>query len=283
MENIYKAKKLGFRYRKKKIIEEVSFSVKKGDIVGLLGPNGAGKSTLVNLLTGVLDDYTGEIHFGPSPVRGNEIEVKSNISAILDRSATYDNITVEQNVAYYGQLFGTPAPEREGLLEAFELTGYRRYKVWQMSSGFKQRLKIVIALLNSPSVIFLDEPWLALDPINSQFLTDKITELNRTRGITFIIAAHDLNELDQLCTRFLFIDSGQLLLDFPKSDRTEFDVVFVKDGTIGRDRFANLNYFMDSKSGQYVLLNPSEDELSGLHQTDRKKYTLKDLYFRVLT
>lgn len=283
MEHIYHINNLSFAYNNREIIHEMSFSIGAGEIVGILGPNGAGKSTLFNLLTGVIVNYAGDIYFKQSLIKNREMEVKSHVSAILDRSSTYDNITVEDNIRYYSSLWSKSAQDAEVLLETFELNSFKEHKVAQLSSGFKQRLKIVIALLNNPSVIFLDEPWLALDPINSNFLTFKIKELNQTKGITFIIAAHDLNELEQLCSRFIFIHAGRIILNFLKGESSLFDVVIMDQATIPTGHIIASQHVLATDNHQLILINPTETELEGLIPLERKQHNLKELYFNVLT
>mgnify|MGYP000844825604 CR=1 FL=1 len=282
MEELYKISNLYFSYKDREIIKNISFRVEKGEIIGILGPNGAGKSTLFNLLTGVLTNYLGDIYFNNLPIKGNEIKIKSMISAILDRSSTYDNMSVIANITYFCNIWDKDLSIGEKLLDDFELTSYSKFKVSQLSSGYKQRLKIVIALLNNPSVIFLDEPWLALDPVNSKFLTEKIKELNAKLNITFFIAAHDLVELECLCSQFIFIESGRIVLNFHKNTSDLFNIYTVSKEKIQDIQTLNLKNLLNLDNQQYMLINPSEQDLEELVIDNLKQTTLKELYFRIL-
>lgn len=282
MEELYKISNLYFSYKDREIIKNISFRVEKGEIVGILGPNGAGKSTLFNLLTGVLTNYLGDIYFNNLPIKGNEIKIKSMISAILDRSSTYDNMSVIANLTYFCSIWDKDLSVGEKLLDDFDLTSYSKLKVSQLSSGYKQRLKIVIALLNNPSVIFLDEPWLALDPVNSKFLTEKIKELNDKLNITFFIAAHDLFELECLCSQFIFIESGRVALNFQKNTSDLFNIYTVSNCKIKDIQTPDLKNLLNLDKQQYMLINPEEHDLEGLVINDLKHVTLKELYFKIL-
>src|SRR5690606_39539529 len=121
MEELYKISNLYFSYKDREIIKNISFRVETGEIIGILGPNGAGKSTLFNLLTGVLTNYLGDIYFNNLPIKGNEIKIKSMISAILDRSSTYDNMSVIANITYFCNIWDKDLSIGEKLLDDFEL------------------------------------------------------------------------------------------------------------------------------------------------------------------
>lgn len=282
MEELYNISNLYFSYKDRVIIKNISFRVDKGEIIGILGPNGAGKSTLFNLLTGVLTNYLGDIYFNNLPIKGNEIKIKSMISAILDRSSTYDNMSVIANITYFCNIWNKDLSIGEKLLDDFELSSYSKFKVSQLSSGYKQRLKIVIALLNNPSVIFLDEPWLALDPVNSKFLTEKIKKLNDELSITFFIASHDLFELDCLCSQFIFIESGRIVLNFPKNTSQLFKIYTVNKDMIKNIQTYDIKNILNLDKQQYMVINPDEHDLEGLVFNDLKHVTLKELYFRIL-
>lgn len=280
--DVYNIQNLSFSIKKKLIIDNISFLIKSPSIVGLLGPNGAGKSTLINLLTGVQTRYGGNIRFLNRNIRGNEIETKCEIAAILDHSSTYDTITVRENICYYIKLLNVKPKIGEDLLVEFELDSYKNHKVSELSSGYKQRLKIVISLLRSPTVIFLDEPWLALDPINASFLSKKINEICSVRKITFVVSGHDLSELDELCNHLIFLKEGRIVLDFYRKQGSEFTVHHVKKTTSLDDRFKK-RFFIDTNKDLGLIINARTEELDGMELICTEIYSLKELYFNLLT
>lgn len=281
MENIYNIQDLSFSFGKNNILNDISFNIDAGDIVGLIGQNGAGKSTLINIMTGVYSNHSGKVLFKSNSNKENLLELKSNIAAVLDRPATYGMLTVGENINYFCKLLDIPPQNGLDLLVEFGMTEYIKFKVSQLSSGYQQRLRIVIALLNDPSVLFLDEPWIALDPINSQFLTSKILTLNKTKGLTIIISGHDLNELEVLCTRFLLIKNGSLVLSFSKGYPSPFLITTLTDQPKNRDWIKGQSFFCNNETNEIKVINRNKDFFIDGEIAEEKPYSLKELYFEI--
>ncbi|NJI73235.1 ABC transporter ATP-binding protein [Sphingobacterium kitahiroshimense] len=281
MGNIYNIRDLSFSFGKNNILNDISFHVEEGDIVGLIGQNGAGKSTLINIMTGVYSNYSGNVFFKSYDNKENLLALKSNIAAVLDRSATYGTLSVVENINYYCKLLNVPIQYGLDLLDEFGMTEYTKFKVSQLSSGYQQRLRIVIALLNDPSVLFLDEPWIALDPINSQFLTSKILSLNKLKGLTIIISGHDLNELEVLCTKFLMIKNGSLILAFSKEQSNSFLITTITDHPKNLQLVKSEAFYRKKETNEIKVINMNKDFFICEDILEEKTYSLKELYFEI--
>ncbi|HHU82691.1 MAG TPA: ABC transporter ATP-binding protein [Firmicutes bacterium] len=195
------------------VIDNLSFSVQKGEIIGILGPNGAGKTTTIRLLNGVLYPDTGRMSVaGFDPVSAGD-EVRKRCGVLTESAGLYEHMTARDNLLFFAELYGVPEPVRqaERLLSEFGLAGAARKKVGTFSTGMKKRLGIAKALLHNPEILFLDEPTTGLDPEGSRALLNYIKELNRECGVTILLATHLLKQVQDFGHRFLFIEQGRLL------------------------------------------------------------------------
>ena len=196
-------------------VDGISFDVEHNEIVGLLGPNGAGKTTTINMILGVLTPDAGEIS-----VEG--IDLATHRSQALERTnfaAIYapmpGNLTVEQNLRIFGLLYGVKNLKERiaALLRQFELEPFRRVKYGVLSSGEQTRASLAKAMLNSPRLLLLDEPTASLDPAVARDVRNKIMEfaLQGTAGVLW--TSHNMNEVEEVCSRVLFLSRGRILLD----------------------------------------------------------------------
>ena len=201
-------------------VNQLSLDVAKGEVFGLLGPNGAGKTTMVRMLAALLRPTSGEAWVAGYQVGTNDQEIRRRIGLLPEAPGLYDALTAEQNLAFYGEMYGVENIQQQ-IQRYLELLGlwHRRYEpVGTFSKGMRQKLAIARALLHEPEVLFLDEPTSGLDPEASRLVRDFIAEL-RIEGRTIILTTHNLEEADRLCDRVAVISGHLLALDDPKELR----------------------------------------------------------------
>ncbi len=201
-------------------VNQLTLSVKKGEVFGLLGPNGAGKTTTVRMLAALLVPTGGEAWVAGCQVGVDDQGIRRRIGLLPEAPGLYDALTAEQNLAFYGEMYGMEDKEHQ-IQRYLELLGLwnRRYEpVGQFSKGMRQKLAIARALLHEPEVLFLDEPTSALDPEASRLVRDFIAEL-KDEGRTIILTTHNLEEADRLCDRIAVISGHLLALGDPKELR----------------------------------------------------------------
>ena len=201
-------------------VNQLSLAVEGGEVFGLLGPNGAGKTTMVRMLAALLKPTSGEAWVAGYQVGRNDQEIRRRIGLLPEAPGLYDALTAEQNLAFYGEMYGVENRQRQ-IQRYLELLGLwnRRYEpVGTFSKGMRQKLAIARALLHEPEVLFLDEPTSGLDPEASRLVRDFIAEL-KVEGRTIILTTHNLEEADRLCDRVAVISGHLLALDAPKELR----------------------------------------------------------------
>jgi ABC-2 type transport system ATP-binding protein len=201
-------------------VNQLSLAVDRGEVFGLLGPNGAGKTTMVRMLAALLKPTSGEAWVAGYQVGSNDQEIRRRIGLLPEAPGLYDALTAEQNLSFYGEMYGVE--NMQGQIQRYlELLGLwnRRYEpVGTFSKGMRQKLAIARALLHEPEVLFLDEPTSGLDPEASRLVRDFIAEL-KVEGRTIILTTHNLEEADRLCDRVAVISGHLLALDAPKELR----------------------------------------------------------------
>lgn len=194
------------------VLQELTFHVDRGEILGFLGPNGSGKTTTVRLLNGVIAPDAGRIRVGGyDPVHDGE--AIRRMSGILTESAgLYPHMTGMENLRFFAELYGVTDQRRpQELLEQFGLGSNGQQKVGTYSTGMKKRLGLAKALLHRPDVLFLDEPTNGLDPEGIRMVLGQIAELNRREGTTIILCSHLLQQLELVCHRYVFLGGGRVM------------------------------------------------------------------------
>lgn len=201
-----------------KAVDDVSFTVRQGEIFGFLGPNGAGKTTCLEMMEGLRRPDSGKVLIKNLSVWPDPGKIKYIIGVQFQASAFYEELTVQEILQLFAALHGRKLalPELDGLLEMGGLTDKRRAYTGTLSGGQKQRLAILTALVNNPEVVFLDEPTTGLDPQARRRSWEVVKEL-QNHGKTIILSSHYMEEAEYLCDRVAIIDYGNIVaLDEPR-------------------------------------------------------------------
>ncbi len=196
-------------------VDNVTFDIKKGEIFGLLGPNGAGKSTTIRMLSTLTRPTKGTATIGGFDIVKQDTEVRKLIGIVSEKMIMYNRLTARENLWFFGNLFGMPRKELNNrideLLELVQLTKWAKSQVGTFSTGMKQKMNIIRALLNMPEVLFLDEPTLGLDPQSTVEIREFVRKLNREHNTTILVTTHMMSEADLLCDRIGIIDHGKIV------------------------------------------------------------------------
>jgi ABC-2 type transport system ATP-binding protein len=196
-------------------LDGVSFTVNRGEIVGLLGPNGAGKTTTINMVLGVLAATTGSVEIDGIDISKQRARAlaKTNFAAVY--AALPGNLTVIENLRFFGLLYGVDSLRIrvEELLRQFDLAHLRHTKCGLLSSGEQTRAALAKALINRPQLLLLDEPTASLDPSAAQLIRAKIKKLATENRCGILWTSHNMNEVEEVCDRVLFLSRGKVLLE----------------------------------------------------------------------
>jgi ABC-2 type transport system ATP-binding protein len=196
-------------------VDSISFDVKKGEIFGLLGPNGAGKSTTLRVLSTLARPTKGTATISGYDIVKNDTEVRKLIGIVSEKMIMYNRLTAKENLIFFGNLFNIPkdvlTKRIDDLLELVQLTKWKNALVGTFSTGMRQRINVIRALLNMPQVLFLDEPTLGLDPQSSVEIREFIKKLNRENNTTIIITTHMMVDADLLCDRIGIMDHAKIV------------------------------------------------------------------------
>ena len=206
-------------------VDHVTFNVEKGEIFGFLGSNGAGKSTTIRMLCGLLRPSGGKAWVGGFDVFSQSEEIKKNIGYMSQRFSLYDELTVEENIDFFSDIYSTPRGSRQQLKqEILEMAGLeerRNTMTRLLPGGWKQRLALGCAVLHQPPILFLDEPTSGVDPIARRQFWELIYQLSE-RGQTIFVTTHYMDEAEY-CHRLALMHEGQIIaLDTPRALRKTY-------------------------------------------------------------
>ncbi len=216
-------------------VDSVSFEIARGEVFGLLGPNGAGKTTTISMLATLLKPSAGSATVDGKDIERDQDGVRRSIGIVFQDQSLDEELTAWENMDLHGRLYRIPGEtRRQRIAELLDLVGLTERKddiVKTFSGGMRRRLEIARGLLHHPSVLFLDEPTLGLDPQTRNLLWEYIANLAREKGITIILTTHYMEEADRLCNRVAIIDHGRIVaLDTPDrlKDAIGGDVVNIR-------------------------------------------------------
>lgn len=247
MKKILELKNISKEYKDYKALDNVSFSLNEGEIVGLIGPNGAGKTTLMRIIVGLTKQYDGEI----------DLIDNTSIGCVIETPSFYPYMTGYENLRYLAELNDVSA---EKVMETIELLGLKEAlnkKVKGYSLGMRQRLGIAAALLREPKLLILDEPTNGLDPTGIHELRTYIKDIAAKKGITVLISSHILSELEKICDKAIIIKHGKIIdvLDVNKWADYENMLITVKTNDVINAK----RVFLDNK---IEVIEAKKDQIS---------------------
>ena len=194
-------------------VDSINFQVRRGEIFGFLGPNGAGKSTTIRMLCGILQPTDGEGIVAGFDISKHQEKIKKRIGYMSQKFSLYDDLTVGENISFYGGIYGLKKIElrvrKEEILEMAGLTGREKTLVIELSTGWKQRLALGCAIIHHPEILFLDEPTSGVDPISRRSFWDLIYQI-ADKGSTVLVTTHYMDEAEH-CDRLTLIYRGKLI------------------------------------------------------------------------
>lgn len=198
----------------KKVVDNLSFYVKKGEVLGFLGPNGAGKSTSINIVSTVIDKDNGEILFENDNIFNNIKKFKRNLGVVPQDLAFFNDMSAYNNVKFFGSLYGLRgirlSEATDDALNSVGLWEKRAAKAKTFSGGMKRRLNIACSIVTKPQILIMDEPTVGIDPQSRNQIMNTIQDLNNN-GTTIIYVSHYMEEVEQICSRILIIDNGKII------------------------------------------------------------------------
>lgn len=210
--NMIELNSVSKRFANQIVLEDVTMTVKEGEVVGLLGPNGSGKTTMIRLMNGVIIPSSGSLSVNGMDPRVNGDEIRRISGILTENAGLYHEMSGIDNLIFFAKLYGHYDKKQiERLLEEFELSEHQQKKVGTYSTGMKRRLGIIKAILHHPKLLFLDEPTNGLDPEGIKLVLKFIKELNERQGTTILICSHILHQLENVCQQYLFLNDGRII------------------------------------------------------------------------
>lgn len=233
-------------YGEQKALDNVSLSIKSGEIVGLLGPNGAGKSTLMKIITCFIPPTTGEVTINGHNIESDSLKIKKVVGYLPESNPLYMEMYIKEYLEFVAAIHKIPDAKKR-IKEIIELTGLsqeQHKKIHQLSKGYKQRVGIAQALLPSPEVLILDEPTSGLDPNQLVDIRNLITEIGKEK--TILLSTHIMQEVEAVCDRVIIINKGKIVADDSTrnltSQHSKTAVISVEfDGEMNQKELGNLS------------------------------------------
>ncbi|MFX0184049.1 MAG: ABC transporter ATP-binding protein [Candidatus Hodarchaeota archaeon] len=242
--NIVEIENLTKKFKNIVALNDVSLSIRKGEVFGLLGPNGAGKTTLIRCLIGLIKPTSGTARItyngtGPYEIRKDIMKIREKASLLPQEAEVYENLTAKENIMYYGQIFGNMPNEEvkkhtEDLIDLIGLRGRENDITKEFSGGMKRKVLVARALVMDPDLIFLDEPTTGIDILGARTVRNLIKRLSKEYHKTIILTTHDLSEVEELCDRVGIMVKGKLAaVGSPDELEERFKQAHIEDVFIG--------------------------------------------------
>lgn len=282
-------------------VNDISFSLKEGEILGLLGPNGAGKTTTIQMLLGVLTSSNGKIIYFGKDLNDNRSEIMEQINF----SSTYTNLpwelTVEENFMFMSYLYSINNRQERihKIIEIFKLQKIAKKQIYQLSAGQVTRVNLAKSFINFPKILLLDEPTASLDPDVANYIREFLLSERKNFQVSIIITSHNMAEVEEVCDRVIFINHGKIIADdtpenLAKTIEISHVELLVKDGlkrTIEHCQTSNINHRLE---GRFIVIDLKEKEIPGFLRTlmDKgvfydeisiEKPTLEDYFLQITT
>lgn len=277
-------KGLNKSYNNSPILENLSLEIKTGSVFGLLGPNGAGKTTLVSILNHLILKDSGTIEIYGYDFEKQKNEIKKISSYIPQTYAFYPNLTSYENLEFFGALYGLKdeylRKQISYCIQATALEKFIHKRAFTYSGGVKRRLNIAIGLLNSPKIIYFDEPTVGIDPQSRKYILDVIKNLNKTQDTTIIYTSHYMEEVEFLCDEIAVLDKGKILVQdkkdvlMKKKSIIEIELenkILEVDISISYDNFINTLSELKSKNQKIKNIKFPDKSLENIFLTLTKE------------
>ena len=247
MQRVVEVKGLTKEFNGFRAVDDISFEMYEGEILGLIGPNGAGKTTTLQMLLDLTIPTSGEVRIFGRTIKGNREEVLSRVNFSSSYISLPHSLTVWENLMVFARLYGAPgrgarAAKIAELLEAFEIADLRDTPTRKLSSGQITRVCLTKALLNDPAILFLDEPTASLDPDIADKTRRMLRRIKSERGISILYTSHNMKEMEEMCDRVIFMDRGRIIAagvperiksDFGESSLEEVFLKVARKGQTG--------------------------------------------------
>ncbi len=294
------------------VVDDISFTVEKGEIVGFLGPNGAGKTTTMRMITGYMPPFAGKIKVAGIDIEKNPVKAKEKIGYMPENAPLYKEMTVESYLSFTAEMKGVKKERRAArvkkAMEETGLAGVRAKIIAKLSKGYRQRVGLAQAIINDPEVLVLDEPTAGLDPKQIREIRDLIKNMKGER--TIILSTHILPEVSMTCDKVIVINNGTVVA---KDEVANLGKSFQKSGGITVEAEAPAQKFIDEISKIKGVVSVSEEKQTGdkthlfdinieegssavkdivakivknewdLIELKKKQYTLEDVFLKLVT
>lgn len=253
-------------YGTQKALDKVSFSVKKGEIVGFLGPNGAGKSTLMKILTTYLNADEGVATVNGNDVKEAQLQVQQSVGYLPEHNPLYLDLYVREYLAFNADVYKVAPSRIEEVIQLTGLSPESHKKIGQLSKGYRQRVGLATALLHNPEVLILDEPTTGLDPNQLVEIRNVIKSVGKDK--TVFLSTHIMQEVEAICDRVIIIDQGKIVtdkkLDKLVSEEKEQIIEVEFDKTVDAELLANLNHiktYQNNGDNLWLLTFNTEEDM----------------------
>ncbi|MBI4029199.1 MAG: ABC transporter ATP-binding protein [Candidatus Blackburnbacteria bacterium] len=215
MDSVVRVKKLVKKFDRTVAVDDISFEIEKGEITGLLGPNGAGKTTTIQMMLDLITPTSGSIKIFGKDVAQKREEVLSRVNFSSPYVNLPYNLKVWENLSTFARLYGVPNPRKkvEDLAEFFDIKDLLPKLTSSLSTGQLTRVNLTKALLNDPELLLLDEPTSSLDPDVADRVRKLLLRIQKDRGVTILYTSHNMAEIEELCTRVIFLNKGKIIDD----------------------------------------------------------------------
>jgi ABC-2 type transport system ATP-binding protein len=224
-----KVSRISKKYGSQQVLDDISFSVDKGEIVGFIGPNGAGKSTTMKIITGCLATDEGTVEINDFNIDRTPVKAKALVGYLPENNPLYDEMYVAEYLEYVAKLYPDTSVIKEKVKDIIVRVGLQpevHKKIARLSKGYRQRVGLAQAIIHNPELLVLDEPSSGLDPNQIEEFNNLLFEMSREKAI--LLSSHTLSEVEAVCTRIIIIHKGRIMLDQPLKEIENLSESFKK-------------------------------------------------------
>lgn len=297
MTAILEAKNLKKQFGNFIAVNDISFELKEGEILGFLGPNGAGKTTTIQMLLGVLTPSSGEVFYFGKSFQKNRSEILEKVNFSSTYTSLPQDLTVWENLNFVSYLYDIQDRKKriEEVIEIFKLQELRKQKISQLSAGQATRVNVAKAFINSPKILLLDEPTASLDPDVAGYIREFLLNERKKLKVSIIFTSHNMAEVEEVCDRVIFINHGKVIgNDTPENLSKTIELchieLLVKDRSLLSD-FCKSQNLKSHQEGKYTIIDVKEKQVAEFLQAlsvnkinydeiSIKKPTLEDYFIQ---